>query len=250
MKRIRSFGLWGAFIIALTVGFGKNGFNLISTAWGQSGEASINGTVTLKGTAPKSRRIRMAADPTCHSAHKSAVLSETYVIGKAGEIKNVLVYVKEGLEGKTFKPSAEKVVLNQEGCLYSPHVIGIQVKQSLEITNSDSTMHNVNARAKVNRRFNIAQPIKNMKTIKKFTKPEIAIPFKCDVHPWMAAYVAVVAHPFFNVSDAAGKFEIKSLPAGTYVLEAWHEKLGTATKKVTLGKGQTKSVSFSFTPKT
>ena len=116
----------------------------------------------------------------------------------------------------------------------------------MEIRNNDSTLHNVNAQPKVNKKFNIAQPVKGMKTVKTFDKPELAIPFKCNVHPWMAAFGHVVEHPFFGVTDANGAFTLKDLPAGTYTLEAWHEKFGAKSQSVTVADGESKEIAFSF----
>ena len=126
------------------------------------------------------------------------------------------------------------VVLDQQGCKYRPHVIGIQVGQPLEVRNSDATLHNVHAVPKVNREFNFGQPTKGMKSTRTFDKVEVMVPFRCDVHGWMNAYAGVLAHPFFAVSKADGSFEIKGLPAGSYTIEVWHEQLGTQTTKVTV----------------
>jgi hypothetical protein len=120
------------------------------------------------------------------------------------------------------------------------------VNQPLEIVNSDPTLHNVNAKPSLNQPFNIAQPVKGMKTSKKFTKPEVGVKFKCNVHPWMSAYAVVLEHPFFGVSGEDGAFAIQSLPAGQYVVEAWHEKLGSQTQHVTVNEGQPASADFTF----
>jgi len=141
------------------------------------------------------------------------------------------------------------VVISQTSCMYEPHVFGLQTGQKLEILNSDSTLHNINCQAKLNKKFNIAQPTKGMKSAKTFDQPEVGVPFKCNVHPWMTAYAGVFSHPFFAVSGADGSFSIKNLPAGTYTLEAWHEKLGVQTQKVTVADGESKEISFSFEAK-
>jgi hypothetical protein len=137
-------------------------------------------------------------------------------------------------------------VLNQQGCHYTPHVFGVQVGQPLDILNSDDTLHNVHAAAQVNQEFNLGQPFKGMKTTRTFDKPEVMIPFKCDVHTWMNAFVGVLAHPYFAVSADGGKFSLKTLPPGTYEIEAWHEKLGTQTQTVTVGEKETKEITFTF----
>lgn len=209
------------------------------------GAASVTGSVKLEGTAPAGEKVKFDADPVCKTQHSTPVMTEDVVAGPDGGLKNVFVYVKEGLSG-TYPAPTTPVVLDQAGCWYTPHVFGIQVGQPLQITNSDATLHNVNAKPGQNPPFNVAQPAKGMKTNKSFTKPEIGVKFKCNVHPWMSAYAGVVEHPFFAVSGADGSFAIPGLPAGTYVLEAWHEKLGTQTQTVTVSDGQAATAAFTF----
>lgn len=193
--------------------------------------------------------IAMNADPTCLSLHTTPVDTGKYLV-KDGKLGNVFVYVKTGLEGKSFPVPTEKKVLDQHGCQYSPHVMGIQVGQALSIKNSDATLHNIHAMPKSNAEFNQGQPIQNMEFDKTFDKVELMVPFKCDVHPWMNAYLGVLDHPYYAVSIEDGTFSIDKLPAGTYTLEAWHEELGTATQQVTVAAGQTADVNFDFQPKT
>ena len=212
---------------------------------GATGSASIQGTVKFAGTAPAMDKVKMDADPTCQQQHPAPVTAEAVVVNGNGTLKNVFVYVKDGVAG-TYPAPATPVVLNQSGCWYMPHAFGIQANQPLEIVNNDSTLHNINAKPKANQPFNVAQPVKGMKTTKKFTTPEVMVSFKCNVHPWMQAYAGVVSHPFFAVSDGTGSFTISRLPAGTYVLEAWHEKYGTQTQTVTVADGETKSIELTF----
>lgn len=212
-----------------------------------AGTASVTGKVSLEGTVPKMRKIKMAADPVCLQQHGTPVYKQE-IVSKGGKLQYAFVYVKEGVEG-TYPAPKEPVVLDQIGCMYEPHVFGIQTGQKLEIRNSDSTLHNVNCKPKANKRFNIAQPVKGMKSKKSFTKPEVMVPFRCNVHPWMTAYAGVVDHPFFAVSGEDGSFKLAGLPAGTYTLEAWHEKLGTRTQTVTLAEGESKEIAFSFKTK-
>lgn len=211
-----------------------------------AGSASIQGTATFSGTPPAPAKIKMDADPQCLLQHKDAVLSQEVVVNANGTLKNVFVYVKEGLEGKTFPAPTTPAKLDQQGCLYEPHVSGMQVNQPLDIVNSDATLHNVNCKPAKSKPFNIAQPIKGMKTTKTFTAPEVMVKCACNVHPWMATYLGVLTHPFFSVSDEHGSFSLAGLPAGQYTIEAWHEKFGTTTKWVSVGDGETKSVDFTF----
>ena len=206
---------------------------------------SIMGTITLEGTAPAPEQIRMNSDPVCLT-EATDTETEYYVVGDGGAIANVLVHVKEGLEGRTFPPATGTMTINQDGCQYQPHVFGIRVGQTLEILNSDPTLHNIHATPSANDEFNMGQPIEGMRFERTFTEPEIMVPFKCDVHSWMNAWVGVLDHPYFAVTAADGGFDINGLPPGDYVIEAWHERLGTQTQNVTIGEGATAELNFTF----
>jgi len=196
------------------------------------GASTISGTVKLEGTPPEARVIRMSSDPLCMP--EGPTLSEVVLVGPDNGLQNVFVYVKDGLGDRTFRAPQAPVVLDQQGCKYMPHVFGVQVGQPVLIKNSDGTLHNVHAVPKLNTEFNFGQPLKGMETTKIFDKPEIMVPFRCDVHGWMAAYGGVVPHPFFAVTASNGSFEIKGLPAGTYTIETWHERFGLQTQTVTV----------------
>ncbi len=210
------------------------------------GSATISGSIKFSGTAPAPEKIKMDADPQCQLQHSEAVHKQDVVINGNGTLKNVFVYVKQGLEGKTFPSPTQAAKLEQKGCLYAPHVLGVQVNQPLEIINDDQTLHNVNCKAVNSKPFNVAQPMQGMKSTKSFSAPEIMVKCVCNVHPWMASYVGVSSSPFFSVSGDDGGFTIAGLPAGQYTLEAWHEKYGTQTQTVTVADGQTQQVSFEF----
>ena len=199
----------------------------------------------FEGQAPVAETIKADADPKCKLMHPNGITNEQVVINSNGTLKNVFVYVKEGLAGKTFDTPKEVVQFNQEGCTYHPKVFGIQTNQTLEILNSDDTLHNVHALPTASQGFNLGMPIKGMKLKKTFTKPEVMVKIKCEVHPWMSAYAGVVDNPFYGVTGEDGVASIKDLPPGEYTLEAWHEKYGTQTQKVTV-TGQDQEISFPF----
>jgi plastocyanin len=207
--------------------------------------ASVTGKVTFTGTAPAPQPIKLSSDPYCEKANPS-LTTETEVVGKDGSVGNVFVYVKDGLGDRTFPTPSAPIVLDQKGCHYMPHVLGIQIGQPLQIVNSDDTLHNVHGLPKANKEFNQGQPIQGMKMTHTFSTKEVMIPFKCDVHGWMNAWIGVLDHPYYAVTSVDGSFSLKGLPPGTYTIEAWHEKLGTQTQTVTVGEKETKDVSFTF----
>jgi len=209
----------------------------------------LKGTVTLDGMAPKNAEIKMNADPVCvKQTAGSPQAQETFMVGTDGKsLANVFVYVKDGLSSDySFDVPTESAKIDQQNCRYHPHVFGMRVGQKLEIVNSDPTLHNIHALPKGNSEFNTGQPIQGMKTEHTFTAKEVMVPFKCDVHGWMNAYVGVLDHPFYAVTDASGNFDIKGLPPGTYTIEAWHEKGGTVDQTVTIGPSETKDLNFTI----
>jgi len=205
---------------------------------------NIEGVVSFDGAAPKNEAIKMNADPVCVKANATPQAQETYMVAD-GKLANVFVYIKDGL-GNFSYDAAPQVTIDQQGCRYHPHVFGMRVGQELVIQNSDPTLHNIHALPKGNQEFNTGQPMQGMKTTHVFTAKEVMIPFKCDVHGWMNAFIGVVDHPFFAVTGADGKFSLKGVPPGTYTIEAWHEKGGTQTAQVTVGAKETKTAAFTF----
>jgi hypothetical protein len=216
--------------------------------------AELAGKVTLKGTPPPELPIDLAKLETsgmcsAERAKMSAtpITTRHYVVSPEGGLANVFVWVKQGVTGK-FDPPAKEAVLDQHGCEYVPYVQGIQTGQKLKILNSDPFLHNVNCQSTNNKAFNTAQVVKGQTTEKIFDKQEVLIKFKCDVHPWMFAYIGVVDHPFFCVTDKDGKFTIPKLPAGKYTLEAFHLKSGVQTQEITVGDDDKKDIAFTFEP--
>jgi plastocyanin len=203
----------------------------------------LTGTIRLEGTPPPAETINRRSDPYC--AEQGEARTAHFIVSDGG-LQNVFVYVKDGLGNLAFPVPTTPVVLDQMGCTYAPRVFGIQAGQPLEILNSDETLHNVHAMPMNNREFNRGQALKGMKHTHVFTTPEVMVPFKCDVHNWMNAWVGVVNHPFHAVSGEGGAFEIAGLPPGTYTIEAWHEKLGTQAQSVTIGASETVALSFAF----
>ena len=208
--------------------------------------ASISGTIKYEGDIPKFNEIKMDADPICLTHHSAPVYPQTLVVGEGNTMGNVFVYVKKGSAKKAYPVPAEPLVIDQNGCQYTPHVAGVMVGQTVKILNPDGTLHNVHALCKVNQEFNLAMPKFRAETTKVFDKEEFMFPLKCDVHPWMSGWLAVLPHPFFAATKSDGKFKIDNLPAGTYEIEAWHEKLGTQKASLTLTADETKEVNFTF----
>ncbi|MBI3006635.1 MAG: carboxypeptidase regulatory-like domain-containing protein [Ignavibacteriales bacterium] len=205
----------------------------------------VTGKVSFEGKPGAPVRLRMDADKFCAMAHKEAVLSEELVVNKNGTLKNVLIYIKEGVGGKKFDIPKTPVVFDQKGCIYMPHVLGVMAGQELQVKNSDRTLHNVHALPKVNQGFNQGQPVPGMMK-KNFQKPEAPFKVKCEVHSWMGAYIGVFSHPYFAVTGDDGSFTIKGLPAGEYTVEAWHEKYGTQTLKVKVDATGKATANFSY----
>ena len=209
---------------------------------------TISGTVTYSGAVPALKPIQMDADPGCAKKHGSPPANEMLVLGEGNTMANVFVRVKSGLAKKDYPAPTQPAVIDQRGCRYAPHILGVLKGQKVKILNSDGLLHNVHALPKVNKEFNKAMPASVTETEVTFTEEEGMFTIKCDVHPWMGAHVQVMSHPFFAVTGKDGKFTIPNLPPGTYEIEAWHEKLQTKTTSVTIAGDETKTADFSFSP--
>lgn len=206
-------------------------------------EGALAGVIRYEGEVIEPKEIQMDADNYCKT-HSGGVKAETLVVNN-GKLAHAIVYVKEGpaLNYKYTTPG-EPVVLDQKSCRYTPHVLALQTSQPLKVTTSDATTHNVHPLPRINKEWNESQPPAGEPLVKTFTRPEI-VPVKCNIHPWMNAYVGVFDHPFFAVSDSNGQFQIKGLPPGHYQIAVWHEKLGTQSHPVTIAEGQSTTLEIS-----
>jgi hypothetical protein len=210
-----------------------------------SASAVVKGVAKFEGTVPKPAHIDMSADPQCASMHPTGAAAQDVVTDDKGGLENVIVFISGGLEGRTFDLPQEPAVIVQKGCMYEPHVLAMRANQKLDVVNADPTTHNIHPNPSNNREWNKSQP-PGTPLEETFAREEIAIPVKCNVHPWMRSYIAVLKNPYFAVTGRDGGFELKSLPPGSYTIEAWHEKLGTSTQKITVGESETRTVEFVF----
>jgi len=208
------------------------------------GEGKIAGRITVKGAKVNPNKLAMTGDQFCTTFDKQFVPPK-FQIGEDGGLPHTFVYIKKGIQNKYPVPE-EPAVLDQSKCMYEPHILGVQVQQTLKIKNSDNTAHNVHAQPKRNEKFNVAQPRAGVVTEKEFRRPEIMVKFKCDVHGWMSAYVGVVKHPFFTVTDEDGNFAIEKLPPGDYTLATWHELYGEREAKVTIAADGEETVDIEY----
>ena len=203
--------------------------------------AAVSGTVKFEGAPPKAVKIDMSQDAKCQGANTA----EGVVVAN-GDLANVFVYVKEGLENRTFDAPKDPVTLNQVGCRYKPHVLGVMAGQTIKIVNGDPTTHNIHPTPKDNREWNESQAPQAAPLEKTFAREEILLPVQCNQHPWMRMYVNVVKNPFYAVTGPDGKFEIKGLPPGDYTIAFVQEKLGEQDQKVTLAAKDSKTVDVTF----
>ena len=210
---------------------------------------SVTGTIIYDDKVPPPGRgpfqpIDMSADPACAAKHDKPVPRGELVLGDGNTMANVFVQIKNAPE-KDYPTPKEAVIIDQIGCIYVPHVVGAMVGQTVKFKNSDGILHNVHGLPKENREFNIGMPPTLKESDQTFNKPEPLFKVKCDVHPWMNSYIAVMTHPYFAVTGEDGTFAIDDLPDGTYEVEAWHERLGTQTETVTI-QGGAATVDFAF----
>ena len=207
---------------------------------------SIGGTIHFTGKKPAAKSIDMSEDPACVEAHHGKAIDESLVVSPAGLLANAFVYIDKGLEGKKFETPATPVIIDQKGCWFHPRVLGIQTGQVLQVVNSDPVTHNIHPMAEINREWNHSQGPGDDPLSRKFLKPEVMIPVKCNIHSWMHAFIGVRDDPYFAVSQQDGSFTIPNLPPGTYTLAVWQEKLGTQTQQITVTEGNNTTINITF----
>lgn len=238
-SRAKLFGVIGILLIVATMylSTSKRSYEITpppvtETTMIEGPRSSVRGIVKFEGTPPAGKKLTVPLP--CLEGLSGDLVSDEVLV-KDARLQNVLIRITRGLEGKSFGDiPTEPVKLDQKNCMYRPHVIAARVGQKVDIINSDPLLHNVRTVADKNETFNEIMPKKDDHLIKVFNKPEIFLQTKCDIHPWMSAYIAVVEHPFFSVTSENGEFLIKDLPVGNYTLEAWHEVFGTQTKEISV----------------
>jgi plastocyanin len=206
----------------------------------------VSGKVEFTGKKLPKKIVSMNEEPQCAKLHQTPVADEVIAVNSDGTLSNVFIYIKQGLEDKKFEPRADSITIDQKGCWFIPRVLGIQVGQTLSVTNSDPLTHNIHPMAQANRDWNQSQAPGSEPFIRKFTQPEVMIRVKCNIHSWMHAWIGVVAHPYFAVTGADGSFELRNVPPGTYTIEAWQEELGKQEQQVTLAPSGKSEIDFKF----
>jgi plastocyanin len=208
--------------------------------------STITGKVTFKGKRPALKELDLTEDPECAKLHKKPVYDESLVVSRSGQLANAFVYVKAGLDGKQFEPPSTPVTIDQRGCMFHPRVLGIETGQELKVTNSDPVTHNIHPRAEVNREWNHSQAGGAPPIERRFTKQEVMIRVKCNIHSWMHAWIGVVDNPYFAVTGTDGSFVLKNVPPGDYTIGVWQERLGTQEQHVTVPASSKQNLNFEF----
>ena len=249
---MRSFGL-GASVVSLAISLACGGQEApppaapAGPAVDPATAATITAIVKFEGQPPAPEMITLTGDPKCVSENGGPQRAdERVLVGENQSLQNAFVYVKDGLGNFGFPIPTAPVVLDQDKCRYTPRVIGVRVGQTLQVHNSDPLLHNVRSNGVINQAFNKSTPLEGVSFNHTFATKEVMVPFKCDVHGWMSAYVGVLDHPYFGTTAQDGKVVLGNLPPGTYTIEAWHEALGTRAQQVTIAAKESKDVSFSF----
>lgn len=213
----------------------------------------ISGTVKLDGPAPHMKGIDMSKDPYCAKFHASDPAHlELVVVGKDGGLQNAVLYLSQGLSADAASQKASATPLfDQKGCMYTPHVIAMNPGEDYKVTTSDQTAHNIHPEPNPmtgNIPWNRSQPPGAPPIVQSWKAEEVAIPVKCNIHPWMHGYHVVVKGPY-AVTDENGNYTIQNVPPGTYTVSSWQETYGNQTQKVTVAGGQTATANFTYKAK-
>ncbi|HYA24917.1 MAG TPA: carboxypeptidase regulatory-like domain-containing protein [Terriglobales bacterium] len=225
---------------------------ILSPGVSAAGEGSITGSVKLSGTPPHMKGIDMSKDPYCVKQHNNPVQMENVVVSSSGGLQNVVLYISQGLTGNEASAVPSEVPeFDQKGCMYIPHVLAVDADQKYKVVNSDQTTHNIHplpAPGAGNIGWNKSQPPGAPPIETSWKAEEVAVSVKCNIHPWMHGWHAVVKGPY-AVTDENGSYTIKNVPAGSYTVTAWQEDLGTQTAKVAVAAGQAAKADFTFKAK-
>ena len=208
--------------------------------------ASLRGTVRFEGKRPAGKTVLMESEQACQELHKTPVVYQSVETGRNGALANAFVYVKTGLEGKTFSPSEAAVVLDQRGCWFVPRIVAVRAGQTLTVRNSDPVSHNIHPHPHDNRDWNQQQPPESEDLRRRFLRPEVMIPVKCNIHSWMRAWIGVLDHPYFAVTGSSGAFAFENLPPGEYTIAVWHESLGEITRSVRVQPKEAAAADFLY----
>ena len=248
------------FLVALTIGCGRkpstsdNADNPPANhSAGKPVDAStagaITGSIHFDGVVPQMKIINMIDVPNCAKLHSAPVMTESVLPGENGTLQNVVVYLQGDFSAYSFPQAAASVKVDQEGCIYAPHVVAVMTGDPIEVTNKDAVTHNINAMSQLRQGWNETQVQDGPPITRRFSKEEIPMTVKCNMHPWMRFYAAVVDHPYFQVTGKDGQFALRNVPPGTYTLTAWHETFGTKKQTIVVQPKQEQTVSIAFTDK-
>ncbi len=244
MKWMRAAG-WGVVVIVAITACSQKAERRAPTPLDLATVGVIEGEVRLTGPPPAATVVDMSSAKDCAASNPRAVQTDDVLVHD-GKVQNAIVAIKDGLGDRVFAVPQTSVTVDQRGCLFTPRVAAAQAGQPVKFLNSDPLPHNVHGTPPKSSGWNFSLGLKGAERTVDVDDPQAVVPIRCDIHPWMQAYLGVYDHPYFMVTGADGRFTLKDVPPGTYVVEAWHERFGTRTANVTVGPKETKTVTFSF----